>query len=852
MIVALLMVGIFAGLLSTGRAQNIERRDIALEELREAGMRFEIGSLQNTIFFINDRGAQLYREAGFEPEDFLLALGRPSEFSLRSALIFSVVDRVEEDERGGGGRGERFAELLRNALVDPSQPTPLLDFVKPFGLFDETGAPCPHGNAPLFTYLAQREAIGTAAKIWGVDAIAEDRRRGRTPPPMQDAAGPLPIPDELRPRATGGDAGELMQASGCATPDGLTLREAHIAATLYPIDALLGGREKDGARTTYFRVSDLRHACDIARAMVARGVAPNSVKALQYFESAAARDDDVTARSGFTPDEIAECLAAFQWRPDPFPTDQQPEIVKASELTGYVVDSGADDGSCSVEPWRLAASDRGVQAICRDHRCAADELDGLPVWQFDVAITSGADTEHGMIQAVATGARLLHEVEDGFRATDWSLFDPAFTRPMVFDTGYELVYVQPPSASIDGAALFSEYLAGRQEDGEVLFVRRPVSVAEGGEDAKVAAPQPLFAAARPKGDSAADEGRVFTHAHDLSPGAPPKILILSTDDSSVGLRFEFDAVQGDACVELRDLSTGEAISSAHAPYGERAVFDIENFSADKSREHAVFVWPASGLRVPLTTESDAAPETTAITWRATPPRPFKCAPALNEAVETVDWLEGAELVGALGEGEELFCRVRAEGALSVSLTMTGLSADVDIEVLDAESAAALGSGTAGGSEDEAVQFFARGGEQIIRIYNVAATASPFRLTVAEIEEAPPLVDDYPANAQETAHDLGVLGDGVSITDSIGMVSSGDSDWYRLEILEGAPLSFRVDQLMADIDIDVIDETGVSIGSGANSNADPENVAAYVSPGVYFIHIYRFGEPSTYRLEISPE
>ncbi|MCG8441767.1 MAG: hypothetical protein MI723_08160, partial [Caulobacterales bacterium] len=218
MIIGAVIMGAFAIAISFGRAQEIERRDIAMEELRQAGLNFDLRSLQNVLFFLNDRGVRLYRDAGFEHDDILLALGQTSDFSRNDPLLFAIIDRAEEeaDLRGASGRydpdgrAERFAQMMREAHDDARDP-----FGGVFYTYENDDQRRAGGRRALLSY---------ALELGADDLVAELFRAGARPLYGADI------------EATPGDV-----PAGGGTDDarpGLEPGQAHLHAVLDPVFAL--------------------------------------------------------------------------------------------------------------------------------------------------------------------------------------------------------------------------------------------------------------------------------------------------------------------------------------------------------------------------------------------------------------------------------------------------------------------------------------------------------------------------------------------------------------------------------------------------------------------------------------
>ena len=190
--------------------------------------------------------------------------------------------------------------------------------------------------------------------------------------------------------------------------------------------------------------------------------------------------------------------------------------------------------------------------------------------------------------------------------------------------------------------------------------------------------------------------------------------------------------------------------------------------------------------------------------------------------------------------------ITTEGWTNLSVDLTGLSGDADLE-LRGGGGDALSSSAAGGSGAEHIALPVGPGTYYLVVTSYGDD-TPYRLAVAGTPgEAPP--PDSAGSSPSDARDLGDLtGTGAEAADWVGPADTVDT--YAFSLGERRSVAIKLDELSADADIDLSDAEGGSRMSGTNTGSDPESLTATLDPGTYFVTVYpASGEASDYRLAV---
>lgn len=191
--------------------------------------------------------------------------------------------------------------------------------------------------------------------------------------------------------------------------------------------------------------------------------------------------------------------------------------------------------------------------------------------------------------------------------------------------------------------------------------------------------------------------------------------------------------------------------------------------------------------------------------------------------------------------------ITTEGWTNLSVDLTGLTGDADIELKDKDGGG-LGSSANGGSDAEHIAAVVGPGTYYLVITSYGDD-TPYRLSVSGTpgEEPPP---DSAGSSQSDARDLGdVTGSSAEASDWVGPADS--SDYYAFTIRERQAVTIGLDGLSADADINLVGTDGSYLLGGTNTDTDAEALTATLDAGTYYLNVYPAGAESTeYRVTVA--
>ncbi|NGZ29106.1 MAG: T9SS type A sorting domain-containing protein, partial [Magnetococcales bacterium] len=184
-----------------------------------------------------------------------------------------------------------------------------------------------------------------------------------------------------------------------------------------------------------------------------------------------------------------------------------------------------------------------------------------------------------------------------------------------------------------------------------------------------------------------------------------------------------------------------------------------------------------------------------------------------------------------------------------SLTLAGLSNDVDVQLLNRTGGVITGSYASGSSNETITVSSLTAGTYFVRVYPYLSSASSnYTLTMA----ATPLeqsVSDQAGNTQATARSITLSENPQSYNDWAG---EGDlDDYYRFVLTGNSSFSLALGNLASDLDVELLNASGGLIAASTASGSAAESISlSTLSAGTYFIDVYSFSGNSNYTLTLS--
>ncbi|MGF1625397.1 MAG: caspase family protein [Alphaproteobacteria bacterium] len=183
--------------------------------------------------------------------------------------------------------------------------------------------------------------------------------------------------------------------------------------------------------------------------------------------------------------------------------------------------------------------------------------------------------------------------------------------------------------------------------------------------------------------------------------------------------------------------------------------------------------------------------------------------------------------------------------MDVTIRLTGLSGDLDLELLE-PTGRVIASSQEGGWADEAIVANLAAGRYHIHVFPYSGQSN-YQLSLEGIPSSPPPPDGA-GDSVDTAAMLGTLRGSASFTDWVG--PADQNDYIGFDLAARATLTARMTGLSGDADIELMDETGGYIASSSNVETQDEEIVVELDPGRYYIRVYPFEGQTDYRLELT--
>ncbi|MGK9170425.1 pre-peptidase C-terminal domain-containing protein [Inquilinus limosus] len=240
--------------------------------------------------------------------------------------------------------------------------------------------------------------------------------------------------------------------------------------------------------------------------------------------------------------------------------------------------------------------------------------------------------------------------------------------------------------------------------------------------------------------------------------------------------------------------------------------------------------------------------------------PGTAAPGPAPADESADdSIAGATPLGAVGpspltaEGrvsrsdETDVYSITTAGWTDLTVELTGLTGDADLELRDGDGNS-LGSSSSGGSDDERIAASVEPGTYYLVVTSYDED-TPYRLSVSGTPGEPPPPDSAGSSPSD-ARDLGdVTGSGAEAGDWVGPADS--TDYFAFRIGERQAVTIGLDGMSADVDINLESDDGSTLLSGTNTDTEAESLTATLDPGTYYLNVYPAGSEATeYRVTVT--
>ena len=235
---------------------------------------------------------------------------------------------------------------------------------------------------------------------------------------------------------------------------------------------------------------------------------------------------------------------------------------------------------------------------------------------------------------------------------------------------------------------------------------------------------------------------------------------------------------------------------------------------------------------------------TSLNTGATARRPADGAGNTRAAAHDLGTLTAAQsftdFVGRLDRND--YYRFKISNPSGFQLSLTGLSADADVSLLNVRGAM-IASSANYGTQGELISGSLQPGTYYVRVY-------PYRgdtTYTLDLHATPAVPTSTVGNALATAENLGELTRPQTLEGSVGR--SNRNHYYRFNISSSKDLSLALTGLSADADVSLLDANGHLISRSQNYGRADEFIATALTPGTYYVRVYYYSGMTNYTLTL---
>ncbi|MDB5339634.1 MAG: Subtilisin [Planctomycetaceae bacterium] len=165
----------------------------------------------------------------------------------------------------------------------------------------------------------------------------------------------------------------------------------------------------------------------------------------------------------------------------------------------------------------------------------------------------------------------------------------------------------------------------------------------------------------------------------------------------------------------------------------------------------------------------------------------------------------------------------------VKVALTGLSADVDVEILNS-SGNRMTAGTNSGSTSESPSAVLNAGTYYVRVFKgLSSSSSNYRLQLT-----------FGDDSRTEAVNIGTVSSGANISFAGNISGSDTSDYYKFVVTSTKSGQVNLTGLSADLDFEILNSSGTRIGSVANKSGTQSESLNFsnFAAGTYYIRVFK--------------
>jgi endoglucanase len=187
-----------------------------------------------------------------------------------------------------------------------------------------------------------------------------------------------------------------------------------------------------------------------------------------------------------------------------------------------------------------------------------------------------------------------------------------------------------------------------------------------------------------------------------------------------------------------------------------------------------------------------------------------------------------------------FYRLDLTQAGSITLTLSGLTANADLQLLNSVGTV-LATSALGGTASESISWSLPVGTAFARVYARGSNNTNFTLNLSLTPA------DTAGNSLANARNLGSLVGNQTASDWVG--SFDTSDYYTFSLSQGGQFSLGLSGLTANADVELLSGAGAVLQSSANGGTATEAISRSLTAGTYGVRVFANGGNTGYNLSL---
>ncbi|HAX77145.1 MAG TPA: hypothetical protein DCY88_15250 [Cyanobacteria bacterium UBA11372] len=192
-------------------------------------------------------------------------------------------------------------------------------------------------------------------------------------------------------------------------------------------------------------------------------------------------------------------------------------------------------------------------------------------------------------------------------------------------------------------------------------------------------------------------------------------------------------------------------------------------------------------------------------------------------------------------------------ASNFNLSMTGMSADADVQLFASNGTTQLNYSTRAGSADEAINHTLGAGTYYVKVYPYQGANTAYTLRLSATSPSP---TSSPSNLLPTETNIGTLIGTRIFSDSVS--NTDTADVYRFSLSATRNINLTLAGLGADADVRLIRDvnnngivdTGDELNRSQISGTPAEWISRSLGAGNYFVQVYQYSGNTNYYLSLS--